>query len=252
MLEVPSPLPELWVMWAQQSLATASTRVSWGSWNYDLILLIRLPRPSLRGRARTAHTHTHTHAHTRTHAPTACTILLLGPKYSAGEIQCSRSSLKKKKKKEKTKKGKKKKPSGEWFFCLKAWFMCFVYFLQLVLTRARELIRASELKLKIIVLLCWPRFWSEPRTQTVQFPFKTEAIIHQVWIWNRNNIWDVCSGFLSQAAKTSRKHYLIYLQNIFAEKVGETATSTVTLEIQKHRTESVTYPSSPMWVCHYK
>ena len=37
-----------------------------------------------------------------------------------------------------------------------------------------------------------------------------------------DNIWDVCSGFLSQAAKTSRKHYLIYLQNIFAEKVGET------------------------------
>ena len=108
MLEVPSPLPELWVMWAQQSLATASTRVSWGSWNYDLILLIRLPRPSLRGRARTAHTHTHTHAHTRTHAPTACTILLLGPKYSAGEIQCSRSSLKKKKKRKKQKREKKK------------------------------------------------------------------------------------------------------------------------------------------------
>lgn len=28
MLEVPGPLPELWVMWAQQRLAAASTRVS--------------------------------------------------------------------------------------------------------------------------------------------------------------------------------------------------------------------------------
>ena len=219
MLEVPSPLPELWVMWAQQSLATASTRVSWGSWNYDLILLIRLPRPSLRGRARTAHTHTHTHTHIHTRAhtlplPALSSFLdrnILPGKYSVDALHW------RKKKKE-----RKKKPLGEWFFSLKAWFMCFVYFLQLVLTRARELNRASELKWKIIVLLCWPRFWSELRTQTVQFPFKTEAIIHQVWIWNMDNIWDVCSGFLSQAAKTSRKHYLIYLQNIFAEKVGET------------------------------
>ncbi|XP_044790543.2 formin-like protein 14 [Bubalus bubalis] len=40
--------------------------------------------------------------------------------------------------------------------------------------------------------------------------------------------------------------------NIFAEKVGETATSTVTLEIQTHGTKSMTYPSSPTLVCHYK
>ena len=162
------------------------------------------------------HTHSHTHIHTRAQTHTRSHCLRYPPSWT--EIFCRGNTvftlfIEKK---------KKKKPLGEWFFSLKAWFMCFVYFLQLVLTRARELNRASELKWKIIVLLCWPRFWSELRTQTVQFPFKTEAIIHQVWTWNMDNIWDVCSGFLSQAAKTSRKHYLIYLQNIFAEKVGET------------------------------
>ena len=107
MLEVPSPLPELWVMWAQQSLATASTRVSWGSWNYVLILLIRLPRPSLRGRARTAHTHTHTHTHihTRAHTHTRSHCLRYPPSWT--EIFCRGNTVltlfieEKKKRKEK-------------------------------------------------------------------------------------------------------------------------------------------------------
>lgn len=62
----------------------------------------------------------------------------------------------------------------------------------------------------------------------------------------------MCAVGFFPKPQTSPKHYLIYLQNIFAEEEDEKATSTVTSEIQKHRADNMTYPGSSKSVCHYK